>query len=154
MATEKRIKILTETEISELFGPPTLNSNDQRFFFALNDAELAECKRIRERDHRCMFVVLLGHFKVKPIVLSPGYHQIKQDLKYVCSEVIPGPGLRPFNLTQQTRVRIYQRIFKLTGHQRWLNRSRDVCALRNRFRWQIIAIGPGKRSARRLRQCR
>lgn len=123
MATEKRIKILTETEISELFGPPTLNSNDQRFFFALNDAELAECKRIRERDHRCMFVVLLGYFKVKPIVLSPGYHQIKQDLKYVCSEVIPGPGLRPFNLTQKTRVRIYQRIFKLTGHQRWLNKS-------------------------------
>lgn len=123
MATEKRIKILTETEISELFGPPTLNSNDQRFFFALNDAELAECKRIRERDHRCMFVVLLGYFKVKPILLSPGYHQIKQDLKYVCSEVIPGPGLRPFNLTQKTRVRIYQRIFKLTGHQRWLNKS-------------------------------
>ena len=123
MATEKRIKILTETEISELFGPPTLNSNDQRFFFALNDAELAECKRIRERDHRCMFVVLLGYFKVKPIVLRPGYHQIKQDLKYVCSEVIPGPGLRPFNLTQKTRVRIYQRIFKLTGHQRWLNKS-------------------------------
>lgn len=123
MATEKRIKILTETEISELFGPPTLNSNDQRFFFVLNDAELAECKRIRERDHRCMFVVLLGYFKVKPILLSPGYHQIKQDLKYVCSEVIPGPGLRPFNLTQKTRVRIYQRIFKLTGHQRWLNKS-------------------------------
>lgn len=70
-----------------------------------------------------MFVVLLGYFKVKPILLSPGYHQIKQDLKYVCSEVIPGPGLRPFNLTQKTRVRIYQRIFKLTGHQRWLNKS-------------------------------
>jgi hypothetical protein len=81
MASEKRIKILTETEIAELFGPPILNSNDQRFFFALNDAELAECKRIRKRDNRCMFVVLLEYFKVKPIMLSPGYHQIKQDLK-------------------------------------------------------------------------
>lgn len=66
MATEKRIKILTEAEIAELFGPPILSSNDQRFFFTLNDAELAECNRIRERDHRCMFVVLLGYFKVKP----------------------------------------------------------------------------------------
>jgi hypothetical protein len=28
-----------------------------------------------------MFVVLLEYFKVKPIMLSPGYHQIKQDLK-------------------------------------------------------------------------
>ena len=131
MATEKRIKILTEAEIAELFGPPILSSNDQRFFFTLNDAELAECNRIRERDHRCMFVVLLGYFKVKPIMLSPGYHQIKQDLKYVCSEVFPGPGLRPFNLTQKARVRIYQRIFKLTGHQRWLNKSHSSALIKD-----------------------
>ncbi|SIT21191.1 hypothetical protein SAMN05421686_1302 [Thalassolituus maritimus] len=36
-----------------------------------------------------MFVVLLGYFKVKPIMLSTGYHQIKPDLKYVCSEILP-----------------------------------------------------------------
>ena len=68
MAAERRIKILTEAEIAELFSPPVLNLHDQRFFFALNDAELAESKRIRERDQRCMFVVLLGYFKVKPII--------------------------------------------------------------------------------------
>ncbi|MBU3071764.1 hypothetical protein KOI40_18205, partial [Aestuariicella sp. G3-2] len=27
--------------------------------------------------------------------------------------------LRPFNLTQKTRARIYQRIFRLANHQRW-----------------------------------
>lgn len=119
MPTEKRIKILTEAEISELFSPPVLNLNDQRFFFTLNDTELRESKKIRERNHRCMFVVLLGYFKVKPVMLSPGYHQVKQDLKYVYKEVFPGAGFRPFNLTQKARVRIYQRIFKLTDHQRW-----------------------------------
>ena len=103
MATEKRIKILTETEIAELFGPPILSSNDQRFFFTLNDAELAECNRIRERDHRCMFV----------------------------PRSFPGPGLRPFNLTQKARVRIYQRIFKLTGHQPWLNKSHSSALIKD-----------------------
>jgi len=73
MPTEKRLKILTETEIADLFGPPTLNSNEQRFFFALNEIELIHCQKIRRRDQRCMFVVLLGYFKVKPITLSPGY---------------------------------------------------------------------------------
>ena len=121
MATEKRLKILTEAEIGDLFGPPVLNNNDQRFLFTLNDYELAIAHKIRRRDQRCMFVVLLGYFKVKPITLSPGYHQIKQDIKYVCSEIFPGSGLRPFNLTQKTRVRIYQRIYKLTYHQRWEN---------------------------------
>lgn len=119
MPTEKRTKILTETEITELFSPPPLNLNDQRFFFTLNDAELAESKKIRDRNQRCMFVVLLGYFKVKPVMLNPGYHQVKQDLKHVCKNVFPGSGLRPFNLTQKTRARIYQRIFRLANHQRW-----------------------------------
>jgi len=119
MPTEKRIKILTETEATELFGPPVMNSHDQRFFFTLNDAELKESEKIRDRNHRRMFVVLLGYFKAKPVMLSPGYHQVKQDLKYVCKEVFPGSGIRPFNLTQKARVRTYQRIFKLIGYQRW-----------------------------------
>lgn len=131
MAIEKRIKILTETEIAELFSSPILNSNDQQFFFTLNDAELAESQRIRDRSNKCMFVVLLGYFKIKPMMLSPGYHQIKQDLKFVCSEVFPGPGLRPFKLTQKARVRIYQRIFKLTGHQRWLNKSHSSALVKD-----------------------
>ncbi len=118
MATEKRLKILTEAETTELFGPPILNSNDQRFFFTLNEIELAQGLKIRRRDQRCMFV-LLGYFKVKPVTLSPGYHQIKHDIKYVCSEVFPGSGLSPFNLTQKTRIRIYHRIFELAGYQRW-----------------------------------
>ncbi|WP_428183714.1 hypothetical protein [Enterobacter hormaechei] len=46
-----------------------------------------------------MLVVLLGYFKAKPVVLNPGFHQIKQDLKYVYQTVLPGPGCRPFNLT-------------------------------------------------------
>ena len=121
MPTEKRLKILTEAEIADLFGPPTLNSNDQRFFFALNEIELAQSEVFRNRDLQCMFVVLLGYFKVKPITLSPGYHQIKQDIKYVCSEVFPGPGFRPFNLTRKARVRIYNRVLEVTGHQRWVN---------------------------------
>lgn len=52
MATEKRLKILTEAEIDDLFGPPVLNHNDQRFFFTLNDHELAIAHKIRRRDQR------------------------------------------------------------------------------------------------------
>ncbi len=43
-----------------------------------------------------MFVVLVGYFKVKPIVLSPAYRQVKHDLKHVYETVLPGLGLRPF----------------------------------------------------------
>ncbi len=66
-----------------------------------------------------MLVVLLGYFKAKPVVLNPGFHQIKQDLKYVYQTVLPGPGCRPFNLTPKENERIYQRVFQLCNYQRW-----------------------------------
>ncbi|EDV5457491.1 DUF4158 domain-containing protein, partial [Salmonella enterica subsp. enterica serovar Oranienburg] len=92
---------------------------DQRFFFSLNDKELAIAKSLRHRGQRYMLVVLLGYFKAKPVVLNPGFHQIKQDLKYVYQTVLPGPGCRPFNLTPKENERIYQRVFQLCNYQRW-----------------------------------
>lgn len=66
-----------------------------------------------------MFIVLLGYFKAKPVVLNPGFHQIKHDLKHVHETVLPGPGFRPFNLSQKENERIYKRIFELCEYQRW-----------------------------------
>jgi len=116
--SERRIKILTSAEIADLFEPPAFSVQDQRVFFSPNDVEIKALMKIRDRSLRCMFVVLLGYFKVKPIVLSPAYHQVKQDLKYVYQTVLPGPGLRPFTLDQKSKVRLYHRILKLTGFER------------------------------------
>jgi len=80
MTTEKRIKILTESEVQEFYSPPLLTANDQRFFFALNERERQTCKTVRQRRARCMLVLLLGYFKAKPVVLMPRYHQLKADL--------------------------------------------------------------------------
>ena len=66
-----------------------------------------------------MLVVSLGYFNAKPVVLNPGFHQIKQDLKYVYPTVLPGPGCRPFNLTPKENERIYQRIFQFCNYRRW-----------------------------------
>ena len=113
MAFQERVQILTDSEQFDFYNPPVFNSDDQRFFFALNDKELFEANKFRNRRLGCMFIVLLGYFKVKPVVLNPGYHQIKQDLKYVYKSVLPGSGFRPFNLSQKENERIYQRIFNL-----------------------------------------
>ena len=119
MAFDERVQILSEAEQEQFYGPPAFTSADQRFFFSLNDKELAIATSLRHRGQRYMLVVLLGYFKAKPAVLHPGFHQIKQDLKYVYQTILPGPGCRPFNLTPKENERIYQRIFQLCNYQRW-----------------------------------
>ena len=81
MAYKERVQILSESEQTDFYNPPILTPNDQRFLFALNDKELDEANKLRSRSQRCMFVVLLGYFKAKPVLLNPGFHQVKHDLK-------------------------------------------------------------------------
>ncbi len=119
MAFEERVQILSKVEQDEFYGPPIFTTSDQRFFFALNDKERSVASSLRYRAQRCMFVVLLGYFKAKPVVLSLSFGQVKHDIKYVYQSVLPGPGFRPFNLSQKESDRIYQRIFQLCGYQRW-----------------------------------
>ncbi|WP_261845161.1 Tn3 family transposase [Aliamphritea ceti] len=123
MAYKERVQILSDAEQSDFYNPPIFASNDQRFFFALNDQELTVANKLRNRGLRYMFVVLLGYFKAKPVVLNPGFHQIKHDLKHVYQSVLLGPGFRPFNLSQKENERIYQEIFNLCEYQRWSIKS-------------------------------
>ncbi|MFT6286530.1 MAG: TnpA family transposase [Alcanivorax sp.] len=119
MAIQDRVLVLTEAEQAAFYGPPNFTANDQRYFFALNDKERSIAKKFLVRNQRCMFVVLLGYFKAKPVVLRPGFHSVKTDLQYVAQKVFPGAGHRPFNLSQKENVRIYHRIFELCNYQRW-----------------------------------
>ncbi|MDF1797527.1 MAG: DUF4158 domain-containing protein [Coxiellaceae bacterium] len=119
MTTEKRIKILTESEAQEFYSPPLLTENDQRFFFSLDERERIICKRVRQRRTRCMLALLLGYFKAKPVVLTPRYHQLKGDLKYISQDVFPGAGFVPFTLDRKEKYRIYSKIFELTGYHGW-----------------------------------
>ena len=43
---EKRIQILSDAEVNELFSAPSFNEHDRRYFFSLNDAELQAVRSI------------------------------------------------------------------------------------------------------------
>jgi TnpA family transposase len=126
MAFEERVQILSKVEQEEFYGPPIFTTSDQRFFFALNDKERSVANSLRHRAQRCMLVVLLGYFKAKPVTLNLSFGQLKHDLKYVYKTVLPGPGFRPFNLSQKESDRIYQRIFQLCGYQRWSAKDHEA----------------------------
>lgn len=123
MAHDERIQILTSAEEAELYGPPSFSTSEQRFLFSFNDIELNRINRQQSRQMRCMFAVLLGYFKSRPIPFNPGYHEVKHDIRYIAEHVLPGRGLRPLNLDAKAITRIYQKIFELEGYQRFSTRK-------------------------------
>jgi len=119
MAFRKRLTILIDSEIKDLYGPPKYSIEEQRLYFALNDDEEQAISSIRNRSHKCFFIVLLGYFKSKPVVLSPSFGEVEADLKFIAKELYSGFGIRRFSLTQKQKDRFYQKIFDLVGHQKW-----------------------------------
>jgi len=119
MAFHKRLTVLIDSEINDLYGPPKYSIEEQRLYFTLNDDEEQALLSIRNRSHKCFFIVLLGYFKSKPIVLSPSFGEVEDDLKFIAKELYPEFGIRRFSLTQKLKDRLYQNIFELVRHQKW-----------------------------------
>ncbi len=113
----KRLTILLESEIRDLFSPPKLTIEEKRLYFALNDLEEEAFNRIRNRYHRCYFVLLLGYFKVKPVSLNFGYSEVREDLSFIVNEYFQGGKPKRQNLTKSQRSRLYQRVLKLSGYR-------------------------------------
>jgi hypothetical protein len=107
MAINKERSILTTTEIEQRYSPPVFSDEDQWFFFTLSDQEQENAARSRSRQKRCMFVLLLGYFKCKPVVLKPQYYTIKNDLQYIAAHVFPGKqyGVQCSDLLQLVAIK-------------------------------------------------
>ncbi len=80
MPYKERLTVLHEAEINDLYGVPSLSLEEKRISFTLNDLEQDVIKSIRDRNHKCYAIALLGYFKIKPIQLNPAYKELKADL--------------------------------------------------------------------------
>lgn len=118
MAIKNEISILTRAEQADLYSPPIFSIEEQRLYFTLNDAELAVCRSIRLRAHRCYFVAILGYFKSKPVILDIAYSKISNDLGFISKELC-GKGLRPFTPSQKQKDRLYAKVLDLSGYYKW-----------------------------------
>lgn len=119
MSKGKRLSILTEAEIEELYSPPVFSESDQRFFFALNDQELEVINRIRDRKHRVVAITLLGYFKSKPILLTPSFKSMQADLSFVTALYFKDLKYRRFSLKADQKFRLYERVLSLIGVSNW-----------------------------------
>ena len=100
MAIKNELSILTKAEQLDLYSPPLLSLEQQRLYFTPNEIELTESKSIRQRSHRCYFIALLGYFKSKPVILSPSFNLIFDDMQFISMQVQGGKGIRPFSINK------------------------------------------------------
>jgi len=119
MPGSKRLTILHQAEINDLYGVPSLSLEEKRVRFALNDLELDVIKSIRDRNHKCYAIALLGYFKIKPIQLNPAYKELKEDLTFIAEEYFPKFKVPRFSVNRMQKARMYDKLLDLQGFKIW-----------------------------------
>jgi hypothetical protein len=79
----RRVKILSKSEINELYGLPELSSQEKQSYFSLTQEELTIIDARGSLESKVHFILQLGYFKAATQFFNCTFHEVKHDTKYI-----------------------------------------------------------------------
>ena len=114
-STTKRIKILNESEINELYALPNFNRIDREDYFSLDNETQKLVNELRRLETRIYFILLLGYFRSRPIIFSFSFSQVSSDLDYVKGRYFTDQDISMDDLSPTTKTKLINNLLKYTG---------------------------------------
>jgi len=81
----KRIQLLSEVEVSELYDLPEFNHTERQLYFTLTSQELDVLNNYSNIKTRIYFVLQLGYFKAKQNFFEIKFEKVQADVEYILS---------------------------------------------------------------------
>lgn len=98
----QRLSILSAPEVQDIYSTPKLNTQEQEYFFALTDEELAIVNRLNTTRNRIHLILMLGYFRIKRVCLVYQWRDICDDYFYIAQRYYPKASKRNKNIGRQT----------------------------------------------------
>jgi len=115
----KRLSILSQPSIHEIYSIPKFNSEERDYFFTFNEAELKASKQFHSHRNRVYFLLMLGYFNIKPVCLIYNWNEIETDYEYISKKYFPAANKKKHNIDRFTRRRLYKKVFEIVEYQRY-----------------------------------
>lgn len=127
MSNLKRLYLLPEAEIDDIYARPIFNTEEQEFYFEMNQQELDVLAQYTKTKTRVFFVLQLGYFKAKQQFYSFTFEEVRADVKYILSNFF---NKSESNLSGQiSRGSIssqQQNILQLFHYKDWADESKKL----------------------------
>ena len=85
MTNIKRISLLSETEINDLYARPEFNHDERKLYFTINELERDALKHYSNVRTRVYFILQLGYFKAKQQFFKFSFEDVRDDVEYILS---------------------------------------------------------------------
>lgn len=126
MTNIKRISLLSETEINDLYARPDFNHHERMLYFSINELERNVLNHYSNVRTRVYFILQLGYFKAKHQFFKFTFEDVSDDVEYIIANFFDGSttilsGYISRNYIDQQK----NDILKLFNYQDWSTRHRE-----------------------------
>jgi TnpA family transposase len=120
MANLKRIYLLSEAEIADLYARPVFNKSEQRLYFEMNQAELDLLRQFGTTRTKVYFILQLAYFKAKSQFFTFKFDDVKSDVRYILDNFFKNEeALLLGSISRQCVSEQKQEILTLFNYQDW-----------------------------------
>ncbi len=135
---KKRIQILSQDEINELYERPAFNHAEREEYFVLDADTLKAISTMDKLETKLYLVLLIGYFRAKPVIPVFQLKEVKEDIDYLCRTYFPGKKARFTTIPKSTRSKLVSKMLSILGFDRFskaqhqenlVDRLRDVATI-------------------------
>lgn len=120
MSNTRRINLLSDAEIEDLYSRPRFNANEQNLYFALNKLELEFLEKYYSYKTRVSFILQLGYFKAKQQFYNFNFKDVDDDVKYITKAFKLGYNLKLSEYISEKYIRQQRKeILTLCNYKDW-----------------------------------
>ncbi|HDL6964386.1 TPA: DUF4158 domain-containing protein [Yersinia enterocolitica] len=111
---KKRISILTNSEVNELYQAPSFNSIERTEYFSLDINLKKEINKIINIESRVYLILIIGYFRYKPVLPDFTSVNVRNDIKYIIQNYYKTEKLDlNVNIPKSTKSRLVKRMLSI-----------------------------------------
>ncbi len=114
---QKRLRILGDDEIENLYGRPCFTHEERVEYFALSPTEKAALGQLHSIKSRIYFILQLGYFKARHLFFVFSIGEVAEDARYIQEQYFPNFQFTESEITKVTRLKQQRQILYLCDYR-------------------------------------
>lgn len=107
-----RLKILSQSEVADLYRLPIFTPDQRVLYFTLDDLELEEMQTRYRIGSRIDFILQLGYFKYRPIFFKFTFKEVAEDINFIVKKYFPKATIPKVRVSPKTKWKNQSDILK------------------------------------------
>src|SRR3990167_3668342 len=126
---KKRIDLLSQSEIEDLYERPAFNDEERLLYFTLDEKEMSASMSYLNDRTRLYFILQLGYFKAKQQFYSFNIEDVIDDAEFVNKTYLQGKATLSGKITREYLKSQKDAILKLYNYQIFSNETEEKISL-------------------------